>query len=153
MTNSRMTDPEVLENRYPVLVESFTIRRGSGGRGLWNGGDGVERRLTFNEAMDLAIVSNRRKVPPYGMNGGDPGSVGKSWIAFKKCRERDVHVPKGTGGVHTQCLSAGVACLGRGAGRHVDLDANAPDRPRVRGDGQRFLESPNSFGLLGQGIG
>ena len=80
MTNSRMTDPEVLENRYPVLVESFTIRRGSGGRGLWNGGDGVERRLTFNEAMDLAIVSNRRKVPPYGMNGGDPGSVGKSWI-------------------------------------------------------------------------
>jgi len=80
MTNSRLTDPEVLEWRYPVLLESFAIRRGSGGAGRHRGGDGTVRRLRFLEPMTAAILSNRRKVPPYGMAGGKPGAVGAAWV-------------------------------------------------------------------------
>jgi len=80
MTNSRLTDPEVLEWRFPVLVESFAIRRGSGGRGLHRGGDGVVRRLRFREAMTAAILSGHRRVPPYGMAGGEPGALGKNYV-------------------------------------------------------------------------
>jgi len=80
MTNSRLTDPEVLEWRYPVLVESFAIRRGSGGGGLRRGGDGVVRRIRFREAMTAAILSGRRRVPPYGMAGGAPGAVGRNYV-------------------------------------------------------------------------
>jgi 5-oxoprolinase (ATP-hydrolysing) len=70
MTNSRLTDPEVLEWRFPVLVESFGIRRGSGGRGQHRGGDGVVRRLRFLEEMTCAILANRRRVAPFGLHGG-----------------------------------------------------------------------------------
>ena len=76
MTNSRLTDPEVLEWRYPVLLESFTIRRGSGGRGQHRGGDGTVRRVRFGEAMELNVISGHRSVPPYGMAGGEPGATG-----------------------------------------------------------------------------
>ncbi len=80
MTNSRLTDPEVLEWRFPVLVESFAIRRGSGGTGTWKGGDGVVRRLRFREPMTAAILSNRRIVPPFGLAGGQPGAVGRNAV-------------------------------------------------------------------------
>ncbi|HEX6980368.1 MAG TPA: hydantoinase B/oxoprolinase family protein [Alphaproteobacteria bacterium] len=80
MTNSRLTDPEVLEWRFPVLVESFRIRRGSGGRGLHRGGDGVVRRIRFREKMTAAILANRRRVPPFGLAGGEPGAVGRNWV-------------------------------------------------------------------------
>jgi len=80
MTNTRLTDPEVLEWRYPVLLDSFGIRRGSGGRGAHNGGDGTERRIRFLETMDLVILSNRRIVPPYGVAGGEPGQCGRNWV-------------------------------------------------------------------------
>jgi 5-oxoprolinase (ATP-hydrolysing) len=80
MTNSRLTDPEVLEWRFPVLVESFRIRRGSGGRGRHRGGDGVVRRIRFREAMTAAILSGHRRVPPYGMAGGEPGALGKNYV-------------------------------------------------------------------------
>ena len=76
MTNSRLTDPEVLESRFPVLVESFAIRPGSGGAGRWRGGDGVERRIRFCEAATAGILSNRRIVPPFGLAGGRAGAVG-----------------------------------------------------------------------------
>ncbi|MFF8313821.1 hydantoinase B/oxoprolinase family protein [Streptomyces lydicus] len=76
MTNSRLTDPEVLEWRYPVRVDSFAIRDGSGGLGRWRGGCGVERRLRFLEPMTLALLTNHRRVPPYGMAGGAPGALG-----------------------------------------------------------------------------
>lgn len=76
MTNSRLTDPEILEARFPVLVERFAIRRGAGGTGLHNGGDGVVRRIRFREAMDAAILSNRRRVPPFGLAGGATGAPG-----------------------------------------------------------------------------
>jgi 5-oxoprolinase (ATP-hydrolysing) len=76
MTNSRLTDPEILEARFPVLVERFAIRSGSGGTGLHQGGDGVVRRIRFCETMDAGILSNRRRVPPFGLDGGAPGGPG-----------------------------------------------------------------------------
>jgi len=76
MTNSRLTDPEVLEARYPVLVEAFSIRRGSGGAGAHHGGDGVVRRIRFREPMTATLLSNRRRVPPFGLAGGAPGRLG-----------------------------------------------------------------------------
>ncbi|MGQ0663378.1 MAG: hydantoinase B/oxoprolinase family protein [Pseudomonadota bacterium] len=80
MTNSRLTDPEVLEWRFPVLVESFAIRRGSGGKGRWRGGDGVVRRIRFRDKMTAAILANRRRVPPFGLAGGHPGAPGRNWV-------------------------------------------------------------------------
>jgi 5-oxoprolinase (ATP-hydrolysing) len=80
MTNSRLTDPEVLESRFPVLLEEFRIRQGSGGAGRWRGGDGILRRLRFLEPMQAAILSEHRIIPPYGMAGGEPGQPGRNWI-------------------------------------------------------------------------
>jgi len=80
MTNSRLTDPEVLEWRFPVVLESFEIRAGSGGGGLHRGGDGAVRRLRFLEAMEVMMLSNHRIVPPYGLAGGAPGALGRNWI-------------------------------------------------------------------------
>ncbi len=80
MTNSRLTDPEVLEWRHPVVVESFTLRRGSGGAGRHRGGDGTVRRVRFEEPMELNTISGHRVVPPYGMAGGEPGAVGHNVV-------------------------------------------------------------------------
>jgi 5-oxoprolinase (ATP-hydrolysing) len=77
MTNSRLTDPEVLEWRYPVRVDSYEIRRGSGGAGRWRGGDGGRRRLRFLEPMTVTTLSSHRRVPPFGMAGGKPGAPGR----------------------------------------------------------------------------
>ena len=76
MTNSRLTDPEVLETRFPVRVEQFAIRRGSGGSGAWHGGDGAVRSIRFLEPMRAGILANRRRVPPFGLAGGGDGAVG-----------------------------------------------------------------------------
>ncbi len=80
MTNSRLTDPEILETRFPVLLEEFSIRRGSGGAGTHKGGDGGTRRIRFLEAMEAGILSNRRKVPPFGLGGGAPGALGANRV-------------------------------------------------------------------------
>ncbi len=80
MTNSRLTDPEVIELRFPVLIEEHSIRAGSGGRGRFRGGDGALRRIRFLAPMTAAIVAGHRVVPPYGMAGGGPGEVGRTWV-------------------------------------------------------------------------
>src|SRR5262245_11619301 len=80
MTNSRLTDPEVLEWRFPVRLESFEIRRGSGGSGRWRGGEGAIRRVHFLEPMTAAILSGHRKVRPHGMAGGEPGAPGRNYV-------------------------------------------------------------------------
>ncbi|HYT95858.1 MAG TPA: hydantoinase B/oxoprolinase family protein, partial [Casimicrobiaceae bacterium] len=80
MTNSRLTDPEVLEWRFPVRLESFSIRRGSGGAGRHRGGDGAERRIRFLEPMTAVMLANHRHVPPFGAAGGLPGDVGYNWV-------------------------------------------------------------------------
>jgi 5-oxoprolinase (ATP-hydrolysing) len=80
MTNSRLTDPEVLEWRFPVVLEAFRIREGSGGAGRWRGGDGVVRRIRFLAPMIIAILSGHRVVPPPGLDGGAPGACGRTRI-------------------------------------------------------------------------
>ncbi len=80
MTNSRLTDPEVLEFRFPVRLEGYAIRQGSGGAGRWHGGDGGVRRVRFLESMTAAILSNGRVVPAFGMAGGEPGALGVNRI-------------------------------------------------------------------------
>jgi N-methylhydantoinase B len=80
MTNSRLTDPEVLETRYPVQVESFCLRPNSAGMGKYSGGNGVIRRIKFLEPMTANILSGRRLIPPFGLNGGKVGQVGRNWI-------------------------------------------------------------------------
>ncbi len=80
MTNSRLTDPEVLEWRFPVRLESFAIRRGSGGAGAHRGGDGVERRVRFLQDMTAAVLANHRRIAPFGLAGGEPGALGRNWI-------------------------------------------------------------------------
>src|SRR5205807_249365 len=81
MTNTRLTDPEVLEARYPIRLHEFSIRRGSGGAGRHRGGDGVIRRLEFLRPLTLSILSQRRgPYPPYGLHGGAPGALGRNRI-------------------------------------------------------------------------
>jgi 5-oxoprolinase (ATP-hydrolysing) len=83
MTNSRLTDPEVLEWRYPVVLESHRINRGSGGAGRHSGGDGTIRRVRFLEPMSAALLSNHREVAPFGLAGGAPGAPGRQWVERK----------------------------------------------------------------------
>jgi 5-oxoprolinase (ATP-hydrolysing) len=80
MTNSRLTDPEVLEWRFPVRLESYAIRHGSGGAGRHRGGDGSERRVRFLEPMTAVMLANHRRVPPFGVAGGAPGALGRNWV-------------------------------------------------------------------------
>ncbi|MFE0653241.1 hydantoinase B/oxoprolinase family protein [Streptomyces sp. NPDC059534] len=80
MTNSRLTDPEILEWRHPVRVDAFAVREDSGGRGRWRGGHGVERRIRFLEPMTVALLTGHRRIPPYGMAGGEPGALGENLV-------------------------------------------------------------------------
>src|SRR6185312_6811799 len=80
MTNSRLTDPEVLEWRFPVLLEEFSIRRGSGGRGAHRGGDGATRRVRFLEPMTAVMLANHRRIAPFGVDGGENGAPGRNWV-------------------------------------------------------------------------
>jgi len=80
MTNSRLTDPEILETRLPVRLDRFAIRRGSGGEGVFAGGDGVERRITFLEEMRANMLANRRAIPPRGICGGGDAEPGRNWV-------------------------------------------------------------------------
>ncbi len=106
MTNTRMTDPEVLELRYPVRLEEFAIRRGSGGAGRWPGGDGARRRIRFLRPMEAVIVASRRTVAPHGMEGGAPGAPGLQWV---ERLDGTIHAMKGQ---DRASLAAGeVLCL------------------------------------------
>jgi 5-oxoprolinase (ATP-hydrolysing) len=91
MTNSRLTDPEVLESRFPVVLEDFHIRRGSGGKGRWNAGDGTLRRIRFREPMALALLSGRREVHSFGVEGGEPGSLGVNRVRRRDGRFETLH--------------------------------------------------------------
>jgi 5-oxoprolinase (ATP-hydrolysing) len=80
MTNTRLTDPEILEFRYPVLLEDFHIRKGSGGKGQWHAGDGIRRTIRFLESMECTILSGHRRVRPFGLAGGEAGQVGENAV-------------------------------------------------------------------------
>ena len=83
MTNTRLTDPEILEFRYPVVLEDFHIRKGSGGKGKWHAGDGIRRTIRFLEKMECTLLTGHRRVPPFGLAGGEPGQVGENWARRK----------------------------------------------------------------------
>ena len=80
MTNTRLTDPEILEFRYPVLLEDFHIRKGSGGRGKWHAGDGIRRTIRFLETMECTLLTGHRRVRPFGLAGGEAGQTGENWV-------------------------------------------------------------------------
>ena len=103
MTNSRLTDPEILEHRFPVVLEDFHIRPGSGGRGRWSAGDGTSRTIRFRERMDLALLSGHRRVPTFGAEGGEPGELGRNSV-----RRADGRVEE-LGGCDQTVLEAGEA--------------------------------------------
>ena len=84
MTNTRITDPEILERRYPVILRQFSIRKDSGGDGLFRGGDGVIRELEFTRPLTVSILSERRAFQPYGMGGGCPGARGLNLLRMAK---------------------------------------------------------------------
>jgi 5-oxoprolinase (ATP-hydrolysing) len=90
MTNTRLTDPEVLESRYPVVLERFAIRRGSGGKGRWTSGDGTLRIIRFLEPMRCAILSGYRKVRPFGLLGGAPGEMGRNAVRRRNGATEDL---------------------------------------------------------------
>jgi 5-oxoprolinase (ATP-hydrolysing) len=80
MTNSRLTDPEILETRFPVVLEDFHIRTGSGGKGKWPAGDGTSRTIRFRRSMECAILASHRRVRPFGIAGGEPGELGRTYV-------------------------------------------------------------------------
>jgi 5-oxoprolinase (ATP-hydrolysing) len=89
MTNSRLTDPEVLEWRFPVRLESYRVRLGSGGAGTHHGGDGGDRRVRFLERMTAVMLANHRRIAPFGMAGGSPGATGRNWVERVDGRRED----------------------------------------------------------------
>jgi len=105
MTNSRLTDPEILETRFPVVLEDFHIRKGSGGRGKWSAGDGTERTIRAREKLEFAILSGHRRVAPFGLEGGEPGALGRNAVR-RNSGALDVLI----GSAHTQ-LEAGEAFI------------------------------------------
>ncbi|MCX5930949.1 MAG: hydantoinase B/oxoprolinase family protein, partial [Cyanobacteria bacterium] len=90
MTNSRLTDPEILEQRFPVRLEEFALRRGSGGAGRWRGGDGVVRRIRALEPMTAALLSSSRQVAPFGLAGGGAGALGRNRLIHRDGRELEL---------------------------------------------------------------
>jgi 5-oxoprolinase (ATP-hydrolysing) len=103
MTNSRLTDPEILETRFPVVLEDFHIRVGSGGRGQWHAGNGTKRTIRARETLDFAILSGHRRVAPFGIKGGSPGELGRNLV-----RRNDGRTEELSGCAHT-VLEAGEA--------------------------------------------
>ncbi|MDX0692849.1 5-oxoprolinase [Sinorhizobium medicae] len=103
MTNSRLTDPEILETRFPVVLEDFHIRKDSGGRGKWSAGDGTERTIRARQRLDFAILSGHRRVRPFGLKGGEPGEPGRNYV-----RRNDGRIEELPGSAHT-VLEAGEA--------------------------------------------
>ena len=90
MTNTRMTDPEILEQRYPVILKEFRIDRDSGGKGKYNAGDGITRTITFLEDMQCSILSGHRITPPFGLKGGETGRIGRNWLTKPNGEQQDL---------------------------------------------------------------
>ncbi len=101
MTNTKLTDPEELERRYPVRLHQFAIRHGSGGAGQWRGGDGILREIEFLEPVQATLLSQHRTVAPYGLNGGEPGETGRHSLIYPDGTEANLP------GVFTRAMQPG----------------------------------------------
>ena len=93
MTNTRLTDPEILERRYPVVLDRFCLAEGTGGSGHYRGGDGVERKIVFRKPLSLSVLTERRVIQPYGMRGGSSGERGLNLLVKKNGSEGDEEEP------------------------------------------------------------
>lgn len=130
MTNTRITDPEIMERRYPVILRQFSIRPNSGGKGQHAGGDGVIRELEFRRPVQCSILSERRVYKPYGMAGGEPASLGLNLWASRDAagNERVVNM----GGKNSVPMKAGdrVVIMTPGGGGYGPLSKEAAVQPR-----------------------
>jgi 5-oxoprolinase (ATP-hydrolysing) len=90
MTNTRLTDPEVLEARYPVVLREFAIRAGSGGHGRRAGGDGILREVEFRRPLTLSLLTNRRTTRPFGLEGGEAGKRGQNLLLRANCQQQEL---------------------------------------------------------------
>jgi 5-oxoprolinase (ATP-hydrolysing) len=99
MTNTRITDPEIMELRYPVRLDAFSIRKNSGGKGLYKGGDGIVRKMTFLAPVELSILSQHRVVAPFGIKGGKRGKKGKQYLVLPN---KSLKILRGVDGVTVQ---------------------------------------------------
>jgi len=107
MTNTRITDPEVLERRYPVILRQFSLRNDSGGKGLFHGGEGVVREIEFLRPLTLSILSERRVISPYGLNGGRNGRVGENLLIRKREKGNEHQITQNLGGKNSVKVFAG----------------------------------------------
>jgi 5-oxoprolinase (ATP-hydrolysing) len=147
MTNTRITDPEVLERRYPVALRRFALRRGSGGQGRWRGGEGVEREIEFLRPLDVGILSERRAVAPFGILGGEPGAKGVN-LLIRKGKEEGGEAGEGQGGASTVSLG-GRAAVRVGAGdRLLLLTPGAGGYGPAAPDGADGEEAPEDEAAL-----
>lgn len=121
MTNTRITDPEIMEWRYPVVVEHFGLRRGSGGTGRWPGGDGAVRRLRFTEAVELTLLTQHRHTAPYGLRGGGPGAKGKDRV-FMAAHADAAHDDGTTRKGAMHCASTGAETLSLQPGDRLTVE-------------------------------
>ena len=112
MTNTRITDPEILEQRYPVMLRNFSLRPDSGGKGHYCGGDGVIREIEFLEDLQVGIISERRVYKPYGMQGGQPGARGQNFLISKEGHLTDLGGKNET----TACRGDAIRILTPGGG-------------------------------------
>jgi 5-oxoprolinase (ATP-hydrolysing) len=146
MTNSRLTDPEVLELRFPVILEGFSIRRGSGGKGCYSGGDGVVRRVRFLESMTASILSQRRIVQPFGLDGGGAGASGLNYVIRAKGDRVDLS------GTATIAVSPGDVFVIEtpGGGAYGKLENDPTERSLATNRGQQVLPPTGRQANAGQ---
>jgi 5-oxoprolinase (ATP-hydrolysing) len=151
MTNSRLTDPEILEARFPVLLREFSIRRGSGGAGRHVGGNGSIRRLEFREPLSGALLANHRRIAPFGLEGGRPGDVGSGYLRRAAGGEEKI------GATASFTVEPGdvLTILTPGGGGFGASDATAIGDTAGNGDarGIQGTSQPNASGSVPGGLG
>ena len=137
MTNTRITDPEILERRYPVILRQFSLRGDSGGNGKFNGGDGCVREIEFRIPTQVSILSERRVLSPYGLKGGSDGEIGLNlWMRLS---EDGSYNTINLGGKNTASIKAGeriIVCTPGGGGWGIATDGTSPTKKRkLKGPG------------------
>ena len=138
MTNTRLTDPEILERRYPVILSHFSLAAGTGGEGSYRGGDGVLREMLFRKDLSLSILTERRVLQPYGLGGGGPGAKGLNLLRRREGGETlflggKCAIPVTAGDVFS-LRTPGGGGWGGGDGKDGDDDGDEPATKKMKRD-------------------